>query len=308
MLVIPSEQLGERLADARKRAKLTQAQVAERVGIARTTMVAIEKGERRPTDLELISLAEITGVRLNDLLRPHAVRAVSSAVRLRAGMSEHDAAAVNQAIDAVRLRAARYVELERMLEVPRLVAPIEALQLYQRSTPGGMDPRREAADAARAVRALLGLGDEAAHQIEARFETGAGLRIFRVALPIKVRAILLWGEEIGACVALNRDHSETTQRWSLAYQLGMFLRNRDEGHVMELESSQRDGGFAEAFAKELLLPATGIERRFVELCRLGKFTPLQLHDLASSFGVPFQAMALRLEELRLLPDDTYDGI
>ena len=38
--MISSQQLGERLGDARKRAKLTQAQVAERLGFARTTLVA----------------------------------------------------------------------------------------------------------------------------------------------------------------------------------------------------------------------------------------------------------------------------
>jgi len=57
--VTPSQQLGERLADARKRARLTQAEVAERLGVARTTLVAIEKGERRPSDAELVRLGEI---------------------------------------------------------------------------------------------------------------------------------------------------------------------------------------------------------------------------------------------------------
>jgi DNA-binding XRE family transcriptional regulator len=46
--LISSQQLGERLADARKRAKLNQADVADAIGVARTTLVAIEKGERRP--------------------------------------------------------------------------------------------------------------------------------------------------------------------------------------------------------------------------------------------------------------------
>ena len=55
--MISSQQLGERLADARKRAKLTQAQLADKLGVARTTLVAIEKGERRPANAELVKLA-----------------------------------------------------------------------------------------------------------------------------------------------------------------------------------------------------------------------------------------------------------
>lgn len=58
--MISSQQLGERLADARKRTKLTQADVAEAVGVARTTLVAMEKGERRPNSSELLMPA--TGV------------------------------------------------------------------------------------------------------------------------------------------------------------------------------------------------------------------------------------------------------
>ena len=42
-------QLGERLKDARKARDLTQEAVANKLGILRTTLVAIEKGERRVT-------------------------------------------------------------------------------------------------------------------------------------------------------------------------------------------------------------------------------------------------------------------
>jgi len=44
-------QLGERLKDARKARGLTQDPVASKLGILRTTLVAIEKGERRVTRL-----------------------------------------------------------------------------------------------------------------------------------------------------------------------------------------------------------------------------------------------------------------
>ena len=66
--------------------------------------------------------------------------------------------------------------------------------------------------------------------------------------------------------------------------------------------------FPEAFTKEFLLPNGGVQKRFSERCRAGKFTPIDLHALARTFGVSFQAMALRLEELRLLPRGSYDKI
>src|SRR5215510_7429151 len=82
--MISAQQLGERLADARKRAKLTQAEVADGIGIARTTLVAIEKGERRPSNAEVVRLGEILKTPVHDLLRETFVRAEISP-RFRVG-------------------------------------------------------------------------------------------------------------------------------------------------------------------------------------------------------------------------------
>jgi transcriptional regulator with XRE-family HTH domain len=49
--------LGTRLQEARKASGFTQQDVADHMKIARTTLVAIEKGERRLTPRELIQLA-----------------------------------------------------------------------------------------------------------------------------------------------------------------------------------------------------------------------------------------------------------
>jgi transcriptional regulator with XRE-family HTH domain len=54
-------QLGERLKDARKARGLTQEAVATKLGILRTTLVAMEKGDRRVTPGELIEMAKMFG-------------------------------------------------------------------------------------------------------------------------------------------------------------------------------------------------------------------------------------------------------
>ena len=56
------------------------------------------------------------------------------------------------------------------------------------------------------------------------------------------------------------------------------------------------------------MPATGVRKRFAERCRSGKFTPVDLHGLARPFGVSFEAMARRLEDLKLLPPGSYEKI
>lgn len=60
--------VGLRLAQARRQAGLTQAQLAEKVGIDRTALSKIESGRRRVDTDELISLAEALGQQSSSLL------------------------------------------------------------------------------------------------------------------------------------------------------------------------------------------------------------------------------------------------
>lgn len=311
--MVSSQQLGERLSDARKRAKLTQAQVAERLGFARTTLVAIEKGERRPSNAELVRLAEVLSVSVNDLLREIYVRAeVSPRFRMAHG-ADKNSGAIADAVERLRKLGARYAELEHMLGLRRVPARLEALQTYRvdEALEGMVDPNLAGEDAARVVRGLLGLGDEPALDLDERFETEAGLRIFYLdRLPPSVSAFFIWGDDIGACVAVKREHPVERQRWSLTHELGHFLRDREEGDVLEEPVSPKQPGetFSDSFTKELLMPSVAVRRRFTDRCRAGKFTPVDLYALSRTFGVSFQAMALRLEELRLLPRGSYQKI
>src|SRR5262245_61749864 len=147
--MISSTLLGERIAAARKRRKLTQADFAEKLGVARTTVVAMEKGERRPTSAELIQAAEILGLSLNELLREHSVLG-EVAPRFRigpvAGVETAEAAA---AVERVRKMGARYVELERLHGIERSTSRLGSLDMYRATAAGArVDPRLSGRDAA----------------------------------------------------------------------------------------------------------------------------------------------------------------
>ena len=71
--IAPAE-IGERLRIARETAKITQADAATVIGVARTTLVAIEGGDRQPRPEELVALAQLYGVGVHSFLRPSAVR------------------------------------------------------------------------------------------------------------------------------------------------------------------------------------------------------------------------------------------
>jgi Zn-dependent peptidase ImmA (M78 family)/transcriptional regulator with XRE-family HTH domain len=314
--MISSQQLGERLADARKRAKKNQADVADAIGVARTTLVAIEKGERRPSNAELVRLADVLNTSVNDLLRETLVRTEISP-RFRTGFGvDKKAAPIADAVERLRVFGARYAELERMRNksTHRVPARLETLRMYRLDPDvpqGRLDDRLAGEDAARTVRNMFGLGDEPALHLDERLESEAGLRIFYLdGLPPKLAAFLIWSDDIGPCVAINADHPVEKQRWSLVHETGHLLRDPEAGDVLEDgESLTRvEEIFPESFTTEFLLSAVAVQKRFADKCRAGEFTPVDLYSLSRHFEVSFQAMALRLEDLRLLKRGTYDKI
>lgn len=307
-----ASQIGERLTQARKLRQLTQVEVAEKIGVARTTLIAIEKGERPPTNAELLKLTATLSVTLNDILREHAVVA-DAAPRFR-GPARRDASAETERASQELVELGRlYVELERIHGIARPAAPLEGVASYRsdRVRPG-MNMWLLGGDAASFLRRQLGYGDGPALEIEPRFELEAGLRMFKMALPPKLAGMMIWSDEIGACVAVNRHHPREKQRWSIMHEVGHFLRDRELGDVLPAlcvrTPSDPSEQFCEGLAKEFMLPSYGVRRRFTEHLRdrAAHFSTADLLAMANYFGVSFQAMTLRLEELELLPEGTYE--
>jgi transcriptional regulator with XRE-family HTH domain len=113
--------LGARLQDARKVAGLTQQAVADHMGMTRTTIVAIEKGERRVTLDELLSLARLFSRQVSEFVSRRAVTE-SFVPQFRAterDILEEHADFEQAAIELQRL-AEDYVELSALRAFPRL--------------------------------------------------------------------------------------------------------------------------------------------------------------------------------------------
>lgn len=320
--MLSSRELGKRFSAARRRAGLTQGAAAARLGVARTTLTAIEKGERALSSSEIVRLAAALGVAVHDLVREqHVDGEASPRFRLpTASRVPHDD--LSEAVETLRRMGSKYAELEQLHGILRPLAPLEALRTYQALAGTQVVPaaraRREAEiagrEAAITVRALMGLGDEPVLDVARRLESEAGFRIFHPTdMPSDLSAILLWSDELGACVAINPRHPAQRRRWSLAHEVGHFLRDREAGDVYEDEEafSGKDPSevFADTFAAAFLMPESGVARRFAEMSRAnGRFSARDLHALAASFGVSFRAMAVRLEDQKLLPRGTYERL
>lgn len=63
------KRLGRRVADQRKRAGLTQAQLAERIGVANETISRLERGSAVPSLGRVEAVASALGVELSELFR-----------------------------------------------------------------------------------------------------------------------------------------------------------------------------------------------------------------------------------------------
>jgi Zn-dependent peptidase ImmA (M78 family)/DNA-binding XRE family transcriptional regulator len=296
--------LGERLRMARSRADYTQDDAAKNIDVSRTTLIAIEKGERRIRGNELAALAELYSVSLNELLRDTAV-AVDLVPRFRA-LPGTDSLKSEAAARLLNDLAAAEIELERLLGR----SPARAYPPERQIGPG--DIEQQAEDAAIEFRHRLGRGISPIKDLVILLESEIGVRIF--IRPIEERNIsglFVYDEKVGACMLLNSHHNRIRRLQSAAHETGHFVSNREEPDVdgSPIDTNSREERFAKHFGFALLMPAPAIRAAFSEFVReQGRFSPRHLVILAARFGVSNEAFCRRLEDLSLLKKGTWQSL
>ena len=303
-LTVDPRVLGLRLQEGRKDRRLTQQDAAEALGMSRPTYIAIEKGERPVQPHELIRLAELYGRSLHELLRQRPpIRDFVAHFRGASADAYEGNPELDDATRLLQRLSDDYVELEEKCRTP-LPRNYPALYNIERR-----DPAEAAEEVAAAERNRLGLGDGPVTNLRDLLESDVGLRIFYLGLPARISGLFVFTEELGGCMAIQRRHPRGRRLWSLCHEYAHFLVHRYEPEVTILRSdsrSSRKERFADSFAKAFLMPALGLRRRFHDLRRsAGPLTPAALLILADLYGVSFEALLLRLEDLRLIPVGTW---
>jgi Zn-dependent peptidase ImmA (M78 family)/transcriptional regulator with XRE-family HTH domain len=296
--------LGLRLQEARKDRKLTQQDAATALGMSRPTYIAIEKGDRSIQPHELIRLAEIYGRSVHELLRSRPpIRDFVAHFRAAASGVYQGNPELDEAVALLQRLSDDYLELEAKCNSP---LPRNYPAPYSIS---GRDPVEAGEEVAAAERNRLGMGDGPASNLREQLETDVGLRIFSIGLPSRISGLFVFTEELGGCMAIQRKHPAGRRLWSLCHEYAHFLVHRYEPEVTVLRSdgrSSRKERFADSFAKAFSMPALGLRRRFHDLIRSAEqVTPAALITLADLYGVSFEALLVRLEDLRLLPVGTW---
>jgi len=302
--------LGSRLQAARKARGLTQEAVADALGAARTTIVAIEKGERRVSSHELITLARLFGRAVSELIGQTRVTEPFVA-QFRTGGRRDDEDEFNADLEAataiLQRFAEQYLELEDLLEMP-----------LTRKYPPEFDTSSVNAeiageDIAAAERQRLGLGDGPLNNLWSILEADVGLRIFVIDLPSRIAGVFAYNDVVGACVGINRRHPVPRRRWSLAHEYCHFLTSRYTFEVTWINGKGRTSArerLADSFAKAFLMPPGGLGRRFSDLqrSRNGRVTVGDLCWLANVYQVSVQALTLTLEEMKRVPGGFWERL
>ena len=293
-------EIGERLRLAREAANFTQAEAATAIAVSRTTIVAVEQGQRRPRLDELQRLATLYGTTLNGLLRREAVQ-VDLRPRFRRGVdrTRH----VDQAAEMLTSLVRAEVELEDLLGVRRARTDPPERPLL----PG--DVVRQAEEDASELRQWLGLGMAPIHDMRSLLELQLGVRVFVRHLEGQVDGLYAFDDAVGACILINGKFPRARRRQTAAHELGHFVSTRRAPDALYEGSTQatREERYAHAFGRAFLTPGRTVMSAFRDVTAgAANLTRRHVILLAQSFGVSIEAMARRLEELKLTKPGTWD--
>lgn len=311
---LSTQDLGERLRRARRARGWTQEQVATALHYARTTIVAIEKGERRVTSEEFLKLARHYGRSVADFVAP-SPPTQSLVPQFRSGPPTARSVAklppegFLEAAEALEALAGDYRELENLCELP---LPKDYPPVY-RVEDSFNAPEELGEEIAQQERARLGIGDAPIGDLRALLEGTVGLRIFYYPMASTIAGVFAYNEDLGGCIGINSRHPAARGNYSLGHEWAHFLTTRHQADVaLEVGGWGRVPAerFADSFAAHVLMPRKGVSRRFSELTDTRQGSPriADLVGLAQLYSVSVQAMCLRLEQLRRVPFGTWDKL
>lgn len=296
-----TQDVGDRLRLAREEVGITQADAAAEIDVARTTLVAVEKGQRRIRPDELQRLARLYDTSVNALLRRESVY-VDLVPRFRKlGTSTDEAADAAARLLAGLVRAE--VEFENVLGIrwTRNYPPERLIM------PG--DVRAQAENDAMELRLWLGLGQAPVRDLISLLELDLGVRVYVRRVDPRISGLFAYDEDLGACMLLNANHPRERRAQSGGHELGHLISTRRKAEILHTdeEENSREERYASAFGRAFLTPTRTVMQRFREITAgASHLTRRHIILLAHAFGVSREAMVRRLEELDLTKSGTWD--
>jgi Zn-dependent peptidase ImmA (M78 family)/transcriptional regulator with XRE-family HTH domain len=313
MEAVTQQELGQRIAGARRDRGWTQAELATRVGLTQTAVSRIETGARAVGSLELAELAEALGVSVLDLLRAGQRPMLAIAARLG---RFRDPGAVDRALRRAQTLTGLDELLDSVLDAPSGEPPprLSGAGRGPFGEPGrprlGGAGRGPAVDQGRRlageVRRALGLGDGPIARFPELLEERFQLDVDFSPLPEAVDGLCV---SVGAraLILVGSGKPSSRQRFTLAHELAHYLVD-DLDPLYVDERGVRARSVAEmranAFAAHLLMPEPGV-RAAIEGTADDAERAVRV---ALTFGTSVSAAAYQLGNLGLLPEAVRDRL
>ena len=252
------DNLGANLARIRKsRGIAKQGEMAEKVGLSRQAYSSFERGQSVPSSVNLMKMARVLEVRMEDLLAdPPSFRSI----RFRSNRTLRSEE--RNRIEELKYRVHRWISDYRELE--ELTGDRSAGLFHL--PPSGHDP----VTAAYAARGKLGLqADEPVDDVMGLL-TKAGIKFFTDDFNVKsFNGFSLGDADGGPAIIVNVAHEIPVERriFTVAHEFGHILlhgdtygRNGEDEY--DKETYDREEKQADSFAGRFLLPEEGFEREW----------------------------------------------
>lgn len=315
-MALTREKIASRLRQFREALGLTQAQVAQQLGVHRPTVSEIEAGRRTLTAEELYRLAAMYGVSVSDVLS-EAPPAADEAVELLALRAEGaDSPGARLALKRFVADRKAEMELEELLGVRRLpVSPIRRDAPMPRTV---ADAVAQGESLAALERRQLGLGSHPVPNV-LHILARQGVRIGPLrALPQDaIDGVYFESTDLGPCVGVNLREGDSTggrAAFTSAHEYAHCILRDRQLEIFHLGNGGKDlqEVRANAFAAAFLMPADGIKAYFESkgLLRttLTHLAPGDVVRAMDFFGVSRVALLFRLRNLHLIRDDLANAL
>jgi Zn-dependent peptidase ImmA (M78 family)/DNA-binding XRE family transcriptional regulator len=295
------EQLGRALQEARKRVRLSQTTVGQRLGVTRQVVSAYESGKRDISAIELSTLCNLFRVTPNELLGILVSSETNgpASVNFRMNndyqlLTDHDRGEIDAIMSRTREDEATYLRWHGAFEKYNRIArrSFEIIRLLTEQVRSDFDQNQPPINIYLIIE-------------------GLGISLVPTAFD-KVAAVVGRAESNNhrtPWIAVNSSQPSARQRFSIAHELAHLLLHEEElvlhAHYFKKQFEQKEVD-ADKFASELLLPRdhlkTSIEN--VKAQTLEEATLLLSH----LYQVSFAAMAYRLYSLEMITRARYDEL
>lgn len=303
------EMLGQRIRDARKRAGFSQGEVAELLGFSRPTISEIERGKRRVDSILLRDIARLIGIQPWELLEPvegavQKDRVYEALIRETQALSPADRKKINRLWQMLDDFA--WLRQKMGLRKPDL-PPGKRVTAHT--------PKHRIEAEAIQLREELGLGDSPLGPGIRRWIENQGIPVFLESFEKdSLSGLFINHPDLGPVLLVNFSQVTWRRAFTLAHEFGHIWLHRHEHAIASriFATDERDTRVIEkqanTFAAEFLMPKRAILRALERFNIHTPPDPGEVVHLQRSFGVSYKAMLVRLQVLRFISPDQFEGL